>query len=172
MEDETDAELFIEAQDTVWANVLKELQDGEKRTHWMWFVFPQLAALGQTVGYIATLWSARPGRSPRLSGGPHVADPPCRGCGADPRPFRHDRPADFREGGCRKITFVHDAVFSSSGGTGCVPIGTGYVFRWPTLPPNRQTSQRVTRRIGSGAFSQLAQPVYRSQFRSPARDNA
>lgn len=48
MEDETDAELFIEAQDTVWANVLKELQDGEKRTHWMWFVFPQLAALGQS----------------------------------------------------------------------------------------------------------------------------
>ncbi len=48
MEDETDAELFIEAQDTVWQNVLAELREGEKRTHWMWFVFPQLAALGQS----------------------------------------------------------------------------------------------------------------------------
>lgn len=43
-----DADLFIEAQDTVWPNVLKELRAGEKKTHWMWFVFPQLAALGQS----------------------------------------------------------------------------------------------------------------------------
>lgn len=48
MTDETDAELFIEAQDTVWASVISELTDGKKTSHWMWFVFPQLASLGQS----------------------------------------------------------------------------------------------------------------------------
>lgn len=48
MEDETDPLLFIEAQDTVWADVLEELHVGKKQSHWMWFVFPQLAALGRS----------------------------------------------------------------------------------------------------------------------------
>ncbi|SMX44149.1 hypothetical protein RUA8715_02377 [Ruegeria arenilitoris] len=41
-------EMFIEAQDTVWSDVLRELEQGEKTSHWMWFVFPQLAELGQS----------------------------------------------------------------------------------------------------------------------------
>ncbi|MFT6458224.1 DUF1810 domain-containing protein [Pseudophaeobacter arcticus] len=41
-------EMFVEAQDTVWADVLAELKVGKKTTHWMWFVFPQLAELGQS----------------------------------------------------------------------------------------------------------------------------
>ncbi|MFD0910965.1 DUF1810 domain-containing protein [Ruegeria arenilitoris] len=40
--------MFIEAQDTVWSDVLRELEQGEKTSHWMWFVFPQLAELGQS----------------------------------------------------------------------------------------------------------------------------
>lgn len=48
MSDETDADLFIEAQDTVWASVIDELTAGKKSSHWMWFVFPQLASLGQS----------------------------------------------------------------------------------------------------------------------------
>ena len=48
MSDETDADLFIEAQDTVWASVVSELTAGQKSGHWMWFVFPQLASLGQS----------------------------------------------------------------------------------------------------------------------------
>lgn len=49
-EDDNDDELdmFIEAQDTVWADVLRELEQGQKTSHWMWFVFPQLAELGQS----------------------------------------------------------------------------------------------------------------------------
>lgn len=39
---------FIRAQDLVWPAVLAELRAGAKRTHWMWFVFPQLAALGRS----------------------------------------------------------------------------------------------------------------------------
>lgn len=48
MSDYEDADLFIEAQDTVWSDVLVELKNGRKESHWMWFVFPQLAELGQS----------------------------------------------------------------------------------------------------------------------------
>ncbi len=41
-------DLFIEAQDTVWSDVLRELKQGQKTSHWMWFVFPQLAELGRS----------------------------------------------------------------------------------------------------------------------------
>jgi uncharacterized protein (DUF1810 family) len=37
---------FIAAQDRVWRAVLAELEAGAKRSHWMWFVFPQVAGLG------------------------------------------------------------------------------------------------------------------------------
>ena len=37
---------FIEAQNFVWPQVAAELEAGHKRTHWMWFVFPQIAGLG------------------------------------------------------------------------------------------------------------------------------
>ncbi|MGI9368580.1 MAG: DUF1810 domain-containing protein [Ruegeria sp.] len=46
MDDEL--EMFVEAQDTVWPDVLRELEGGQKTSHWMWFVFPQLAELGQS----------------------------------------------------------------------------------------------------------------------------
>lgn len=37
---------FVTAQDPVFAAVLAELGAGRKQSHWMWFVFPQLAGLG------------------------------------------------------------------------------------------------------------------------------
>lgn len=37
---------FVAAQSPVIANAFEELTAGRKRTHWMWFVFPQLAGLG------------------------------------------------------------------------------------------------------------------------------
>ena len=39
---------FVTAQDAVWPDVIAELTAGTKRTHWMWFVFPQLASLGRS----------------------------------------------------------------------------------------------------------------------------
>jgi uncharacterized protein (DUF1810 family) len=44
----SDLDRFIAAQDRVFAAVLAELRAGRKLTHWMWFVFPQLAALGRS----------------------------------------------------------------------------------------------------------------------------
>ncbi|MEL7154301.1 MAG: DUF1810 domain-containing protein [Pseudomonadota bacterium] len=43
-----DLQRFVEAQDPVIETVLAELRDGRKRTHWMWFIFPQLRALGRS----------------------------------------------------------------------------------------------------------------------------
>ena len=43
-----DRERFIEAQTPVWDSVLAELRAGRKATHWMWFVFPQIAGLGSS----------------------------------------------------------------------------------------------------------------------------
>lgn len=43
-----DLQRFVDAQDPVYDSVLAELRAGRKRSHWMWFIFPQLAALGRS----------------------------------------------------------------------------------------------------------------------------
>jgi len=48
MTDTFDLNRFIDAQRVVYSDVLEELRSGRKRTHWMWFVFPQLAGLGRS----------------------------------------------------------------------------------------------------------------------------
>ncbi len=39
---------FVSAQETTYAQVREELAAGRKRTHWMWFIFPQIAGLGSS----------------------------------------------------------------------------------------------------------------------------
>ena len=39
---------FHDAQAATYATALAELRAGEKRSHWMWFIFPQIAGLGQS----------------------------------------------------------------------------------------------------------------------------
>ena len=39
---------FIQAQNTIYPSVIKELTEGRKRTHWMWFIFPQVKGLGHS----------------------------------------------------------------------------------------------------------------------------
>ena len=43
-----DLQRFVEAQNPVISQVKQELSAGEKRTHWMWYVFPQVAGLGSS----------------------------------------------------------------------------------------------------------------------------
>ncbi|HEX5466305.1 MAG TPA: DUF1810 domain-containing protein [Candidatus Limnocylindrales bacterium] len=43
-----DLERFVRAQDPVYGDVLEELRQGRKISHWMWFVFPQLRGLGHS----------------------------------------------------------------------------------------------------------------------------
>jgi uncharacterized protein (DUF1810 family) len=46
MSDSFDLRRFVDAQAAVYPQVVAELTQGRKRSHWMWFVFPQIAGLG------------------------------------------------------------------------------------------------------------------------------
>jgi uncharacterized protein (DUF1810 family) len=46
--DPDDLRRFTEAQERVYPTVLAELADGRKRSHWIWFIFPQLRGLGRS----------------------------------------------------------------------------------------------------------------------------
>ncbi len=50
-----DLDRFVDAQAGVYPLALAELAGGQKRTHWMWFVFPQIVGLGrsQTAAHFA-----------------------------------------------------------------------------------------------------------------------
>ena len=46
MADSYDLQRFVDAQAPVIDRVREELAEGRKRSHWMWFIFPQIAGLG------------------------------------------------------------------------------------------------------------------------------
>ena len=46
MSDPYDLERFVAAQAQAYSRVVAELSDGRKRSHWMWFIFPQIEGLG------------------------------------------------------------------------------------------------------------------------------
>ena len=48
MNDIYNLERFINAQKHSYQIALKEIQNGEKRSHWMWFIFPQIDGLGMS----------------------------------------------------------------------------------------------------------------------------
>lgn len=48
MDDPYDLARFVEAQAGTYDDALDELRRGRKRSHWMWFVFPQIAGLGSS----------------------------------------------------------------------------------------------------------------------------
>jgi uncharacterized protein (DUF1810 family) len=43
-----DLQRFVGAQEATFAGALAELEAGRKQSHWMWFIFPQLAGLGRS----------------------------------------------------------------------------------------------------------------------------
>jgi uncharacterized protein (DUF1810 family) len=75
MTDPFDLQRFVTAQAPVYDSVLEELRAGRKRSHWMWFVFPQLRGLGRSamadyygIGSLAEAqaYLAHPALGPRL----------------------------------------------------------------------------------------------------------
>jgi uncharacterized protein (DUF1810 family) len=46
MSDPFDLDRFVKAQNPVYSGVIGELGRGRKQSHWMWFIFPQVAGLG------------------------------------------------------------------------------------------------------------------------------
>jgi uncharacterized protein (DUF1810 family) len=57
---EFDLQRFVDAQSSVFAKVCAELRAGRKQTHWMWFIFPQLAGLGSSAMAARYAMSAKP----------------------------------------------------------------------------------------------------------------
>ena len=48
MDDPYNLQRFLDAQASVFEQVRMELRQGRKRSHWMWFVFPQIGGLGRS----------------------------------------------------------------------------------------------------------------------------
>jgi uncharacterized protein (DUF1810 family) len=48
MSDPYHLQRFVDAQNPVYGKVCAELRDGRKRSHWMWFIFPQIMGLGSS----------------------------------------------------------------------------------------------------------------------------
>jgi len=48
MTDELNLQRFLDAQEGVYDAVLAELRSGRKASHWIWFIFPQIAGLGHS----------------------------------------------------------------------------------------------------------------------------
>jgi uncharacterized protein (DUF1810 family) len=75
MADPFNLERFVDAQAPVYERVRRELEAGRKESHWMWFIFPQIAGLGQSAMSIrfaissideAKAYLAHPVLGPRL----------------------------------------------------------------------------------------------------------
>ena len=76
--DPFDLQRFVDAQEPIYGTVIEELTAGRKRSHWMWFIFPQLRGLGSSptaVHYAiqsadeARAYLAHPVLGPRLHAG-------------------------------------------------------------------------------------------------------
>ena len=48
IEDPFNLNRFVDAQKSIYSSALSELKAGQKRSHWMWFIFPQIAGLGSS----------------------------------------------------------------------------------------------------------------------------
>lgn len=44
----SDLNRFLKAQEDTYVRALEEIKAGKKRSHWMWFIFPQIKGLGQS----------------------------------------------------------------------------------------------------------------------------
>ena len=75
MADPFDLQRFVDAQQRAYTQACEELRAGSKQSHWMWFVFPQIAGLGQSATSIhfaiasldeARAYLAHPILGPRL----------------------------------------------------------------------------------------------------------
>ena len=48
IDDDFDLSRFLNAQEAIYGKVLAELRSGQKQSHWMWYIFPQIEGLGES----------------------------------------------------------------------------------------------------------------------------
>ena len=68
MTDSFELHRFVDAQAPVYAQVMSEIRSGRKRSHWMWFIFPQMPAWDTARWLAAT--PSHLGAKPCLPGAP------------------------------------------------------------------------------------------------------
>lgn len=73
-----DLERFVEAQERSYQTALAELRAGRKSSHWMWFIFPQLGALGRSA--TAKFYGIADAEEARAYLAHHVLGPRLRAC--------------------------------------------------------------------------------------------
>src|SRR5262245_18328059 len=78
MTDPLDLNRFVTAQDPVYERVLAELRQGEKQSHWMWFIFPQFRGLGSS--YMSQKYAIRSIEEAQAYLGHPVLGPRLRQC--------------------------------------------------------------------------------------------
>ena len=109
MAEKKDMNRFVKAQERSFETALAELEAGRKRTHWMWYIFPQMKGLGrsETARYYAieNMEEAKAFLAhPYLGGQPAPGLPGAAGAG-NKRPFGGDGPA-----GRLEAALLHDPV--------------------------------------------------------------
>lgn len=77
-EDPYDLERFLKAQESSYERALAEIRNGEKVSHWMWYIFPQLEGLGSSP--TARRYSIRSLEEARAYLGHPVLGPRLKGC--------------------------------------------------------------------------------------------
>jgi len=77
-EDPYDLERFLKAQESSYERALAEIRNGEKVSHWMWYIFPQLEGLGSSP--TARRYSIKSLEEARAYLGHPVLGPRLKGC--------------------------------------------------------------------------------------------
>ena len=120
MADRFDLERFVAAQARTYEHARRELEAGRKESHWMWFIFPQIAGLGQSAMSVrfalrsldeARAYLAHPALGPRLRDCARLA------LAAEGRSARDIFGPDRRD----EIPLVDDAVRPRRAGGGRIP---------------------------------------------------
>ena len=129
MPDEHDLSRFIEAQASVIDQIRRELGDGRKRSHWMWFIFPQIKGLGysSTAQYYAIVSLAEakaylqhPVLGQRLHDCTELVN----------RVEERSAPPDLWQPGRSEVPLFHDFVCSGRPVGAEISRGFGQIFRW------------------------------------------
>ena len=122
---------------------LAELRRGRKQSHWMWFVFPQLAGLGRSATARSTASPRPPRRAP-------ISPIPCSGraCANAPRPSspiaERSAEAIFGADRCDEAQILDDPVRGGGRGSGAVRGGAGRLLRRRTRPGDARPHRWLT----------------------------
>ena len=133
MADPFNLERFVDAQAAIYDQARRELEVGRKQSHWMWFIFPQIAGLGQSAISIrfaiasldeAKAYLAHPVLGARLSA--------CARLVLDLEGA--ERARDLRRDRRDEIPLVDDPLCARGRGRRPVPALPGQIFRGPRGP--------------------------------------